>query len=361
MKRFIVSVLLSSLISSAFCQSMKTRKWRKSEIDSLSKAQLLFEENNFLLALPIYQQLQKNHPKEMYLKYVTGVAGLYRSDTHEQSLEFLTEVYEKNKKAPDIEYDLARANHYSYKFDEAIALLDKYLARPKLAPQQKLKAEQLKSYCNNAKLLVASPVNASIENIGDIVNTVNSEYVPVISSDESVMIFTYVGDQSTGGRQNAYNQPDTLGIFYEDVFITHKEGNSWVQPSSVGTNINTVDHDAAIAISNDGQKLFIFKDNRYDGGDLYISRLEGDSWSVPEKLKGDVNTGAWEGSASLSSDERKLYFASEAASGFGGRDLYSAELAPDGTWTKVKNLGSTINTALDDDAPFIHPDGKTLI
>jgi hypothetical protein len=340
---------------------MKTRKWRKTEIDSLTKAQAMFEEENYVMALPLYDGLLQNHPKEMYLKYVVGICGLYRSDMHSRALELLQQVYDKNKKAADIEYDLARANHYNYKFDEALALIEKYLSGKNVTEDKKKKATQLKEYCNNAKILVASPVNAQIENVGDILNTVNSEYVPVISSDEQVMIFTYRGDESTGGKQNALNQPDELGIYYEDVFITHKENGNWVAPGSIGSNINTNVHDAAIAISNDGQKLFVFRDNSYDGGDIYLSVLDGQNWSTPEKLRGEVNTSAWEGSASLSADEKVLYFSSEMPGGFGGKDLYRALLQPDGSWGSVKNLGSVINTPLDDDAPFIHPDGVTLL
>jgi hypothetical protein len=340
---------------------MKTRKWRKTETDSLLKAQAMFEDENFVMALPIFDALLQSHPKEMYLKYVVGTCGLYRSDMHGHALELLLQVYEKNKKAGDIEYDLARAYHYNYKFDEALASIEKFTANKKVTEERKLKALQLAEYCKNAKALVAAPVEAQIENIGEIMNTVNSEYVPVISSDEQVMIFTYRGDQSTGGKQNAMNISDELGIYYEDVFITHKEGDNWVSPSSIGPNINTNVHDAAIAISNDGQKLFIFRDNSYDGGDIYLSTLSGDSWSTPEKLVGDVNTGAWEGSASLTADEKTLYFSSEKSGGYGGKDLYRATLMQDGSWGRVTNLGPTINTVYDDDAPFIHPDGVTLL
>lgn len=349
------------MIHSALSQgSMKTRKWRKTEVDSLTKAQAMFEDENFLMAIPVFEKIQSSHPKEMYLKYVLGICGLYRSDLHEKSLELLQQVYDKNKKAVDIEYDIARAYHYNYKFDEAILMLDKYLTRKNLTDAQKQKAGHLKNYCNNGKIFVATPVDAKIENIGEIVNTVNSEYVPVISSDEQIMIFTYRGEESAGGKQNAYNQPDELGIYYEDVFITHKENDAWVTPSGIGANINTNIHDAAIAISNDGQKLFIFRDNGSDGGDIYISKLAGEEWSIPEKLLGNVNTAAWEGSASLSADEKTLYFSSETSGGFGGKDLYKASLMSDGSWGNVKNLGPTINTVLDDDAPFIHPDGVTM-
>lgn len=362
MKKNLLLLLIVFSVSAAFSQgSMKTRKWRKTELDSLAKAQTMFEEENFVMALPYYENMLQNHPKETYLKYVTGICGLYRSDYHERALELLLQVYEKNKKAADVEYDIARAYHYNYKFDEALAMLDKYMKRKSTTPEKKKLAEQLISYCNNAKILVASPVEAQIENIGEIVNTVNSEYVPVISSDEQVMIYTYRGDESTGGKQNAFNQPDEYGIYYEDVFITHKEGDKWVSAGSIGPNINTNAHDAAIGISNDGQKLFVFRDNGYDGGDIYMSVLSGDSWSAPEKLKGDVNTSAWEGSASLSADEKTLYFSSEWPGGYGGKDLYVATLMPDGSWGNIKNLGAAVNTVYDDDAPFIHPDGVTML
>jgi tetratricopeptide (TPR) repeat protein len=361
-KKILVSTLFLLLCFSLFSQgTMKTRKWRKTEQDSLAKAQAMFQDENYLLALPVFEKLQQNHPKELYLKYVLGICGLYRSDMHPHSLELLSAVYEKNKKAAGIQYDLARAYHYNYKFDEALALLTEVLKNKKITETERKDAEQLVEYCNNAKVLMAAPVDAKIDNIGDIVNTVGSEYVPVISSDESVMIYTYTGDQSVGGRQNGYNQPDSFGIYYEDVFITHKEGENWSTPGSIGSNINSNVHDAAIAISNDGQKLFIFKDDSYDGGDIYISTLDSNGWSAPEKIKGEVNTAAWEGSASLSADEKTLYFSSERPGGSGGRDLWKAIRMADGSWGDVKNLGPTVNTARDDDAPFIHPDGKKLI
>jgi hypothetical protein len=63
----------------------------------------------------------------------------------------------------------------------------------------------------------------------------------------------------------------------------------------------------------------------------------------------------------MSSSQRKIIFASERSGGFGGRDLYEATFMEDGSWGKVKNLGKTVNTEFDDDAPFLHPDGRTLV
>ena len=90
MKHALLSMISLIFFNHMFSQgTMKTRKWRNTELDSLSKAQVLFEEENYVMALPLYDQMLKNHPKEMYLKYVTGICGLYRSDMHAHALELL--------------------------------------------------------------------------------------------------------------------------------------------------------------------------------------------------------------------------------------------------------------------------------
>src|SRR4051812_7765683 len=60
------------------------------------------------------------------------------------------------------------------------------------------------------------PVTAKIMNLGATVNTSNSEYVPVISTDDSVMLFTYRGERSRGGLQSYPGQADSAGIYFED-------------------------------------------------------------------------------------------------------------------------------------------------
>ncbi|HEY1038151.1 MAG TPA: hypothetical protein VGF30_02025 [Bacteroidia bacterium] len=342
---------------------MKTNKWRQTERDSMERAQLLFEEENYGIAIPIFETLLKNHPTELYLKYMNGLCGLHRSDKHGEALVLLTEVFEKNRKTSEIEFDLAKANHLNYKFDEALKFIEDYKKRMKvLTPKAQKQVELLTNYCNNGKKLVQSPLPAAIKNIGTHINTDASEYVPVISSDESVLIFTYRGKKSTGGLQNGYNQPDPYGIYYEDVFISYKDSTGEFEtPKDIGFTINSISNDAAVALSPDGQKLFIFKDDGNNGGDLFMSTLSGKDWSVPERLNGDVNSSSWEGSCSLSSDGKTLYFSSERSGGLGGKDIYRSQLQPDGTWGTAINMGPKINTAFDDDAPFIHPDNRILL
>lgn len=344
-------------------QTLKTKKWRKTELDSLEKAQHHFVEKNYSSALPIYENLLRSHPKEIYLKYVTGVCFLYQSDKHKEAFALLTEVYEKNKKAPDIELDLAKACHLNYKFDEAINHCKVCMTRKNVSITTKKDAAHLIEYCNNAKEFTANPKpNVEISNLTGAINSTESEYVPVISSDESVLIYTYRGEKSTGGRQNENNSPDDLGMYYEDIFISEKNNanGTWSDPKGISNVINTVEHDAAVSLSNDGKKLFVYRDDRSNGGDIYVSIFKDSAWTYPEKVYG-ISTRSWEGSASLSADEKTLYFSSDRPGGKGGKDIYKATLNKDSMWGNIQNMGPKINTQYDDDAPFIHPNGTTLL
>ncbi|TAL57487.1 MAG: hypothetical protein EPN85_14020, partial [Bacteroidetes bacterium] len=331
--------------------------------DSLSKANLYFDAKAYLLALPLYQYVFENHTdkkKQGFYKYRLGICCLYKTDQHEKALDLLMQVAEENKKAADIEFYLGRAYMLNYKFDDAVVRFASYLIRKESSTALKADATQFIQNCNNGKNLVAHPIDVKITNMGESINSKASEYVPVISSDESVLIFTYRGEKSTGGIQPFdINDPDDQ--YTEDVFMSAKAGGEWMEPFTAGKNINSIDHDACIALSGDGQKLLVFKNSGNDNGDIYMSSLDGSNWSVPEHLRGEVNSNSWEGSCSISANEKTLYFSSERPGGYGGRDLYKATLQHDGSWRNIKNLGSQINTAFDDDAPFIHPDGTTLI
>jgi len=360
MKRHLFTLLIFLVtITYAYSQVTKTHKWRKSERDSFENAFLLYEDKLFTLALPIYDVVNQNHPNEEFIKYMYGVTSLYRTDKHPDALLYLSEAYEKNKKIDRIQYNLARANHFNYKFDEALIHVNAYLATKKLPPEEKIEAELLKKYIENAIRFSAAPTNAKIKNIGDPINDEEEEYVPVITADESMMVFTYSGKKSKGGRVNAAGEKADVGIYMEDAYVSFKQNDTFQTPRPL-ENINTNLNDAAISLSPDGQTLYVFRDNGDDHGDIFQSHLIGEDFTTPVKLKGDVNSFAWDGHCSVSEDGKTMYFSSERVGGFGGKDIYRATLLPDSTWGSVKNLGDSINSKYDEDSPFIHPDGLSL-
>lgn len=55
-----------------------------------------------------------------------------------------------------------------------------------------------------------------------------------------------------------------------------------------------------------------------------------------------------------------IYFSSYGLDGSTGKDIYKAQILPDGKFTKAEKVKGDINTKYDEDYCFLHSDGKTL-
>ncbi|MBC7451117.1 MAG: PD40 domain-containing protein, partial [Cytophagales bacterium] len=208
---------------------------------------------------------------------------------------------------------------------------------------------------NTAKALMANPVSVRIDNASEVINSEYDEKSPSITADGRTLIFTSRRPNTTGGKIDPVD-----GFYYEDLYQSTKVNGKWTAPIDIGNGINTEKHDACVAISPDGMELIIYRNSGNDGGDLYVSTLNGSIWNIPKKYGKTINTNDWEPSASITADEKTIFFTSDRIGGRGGMDIYMTKLLPSGEFGPAILLGPKINTPLDEDAPFIHADGKTL-
>jgi len=325
-------------------------------------------EENYPKALENFLEAYKLDSLNANINYLIGFCYIKSAAEKTKAAYYLkkaaTNVNEKyvpfeahEKGAPiNVYYYLGAAHHLTYKIDSAIINYKKYLTYLSPTKQADLRKEVTHQIdmCQNAKEYLALPTNISITNLGDSVNSAYPDYSPVITADESTLIFTSRRPGSTGDDRTNDDQ------FYEDIYICHrKDDGTWSSPVLIGSSINTPAHEATIGLTADGYQLFIYKDDGGDGN-IYSSTLEGEIWSAPEKMGSDINTTAWEPSACVTPDGNTLYFVSDRNGGYGGRDLYKCVRLPNGNWSLATNMGPTLNTEYDEDAPFIHPDRVTL-
>lgn len=341
-----------------------------SQIPSFSQSQkqtqkLLNQANKYVAleewpaALNVLYDLDSIKPNDPEINYKLGLA-YFHTINKAQSLHNFQIAERGNYASEELDFYLGRAFHFNHRFDDAIAYYRKYDAQLDLSDDlDQSRHNEVSRYLENCAVgnaLLGDSILLEIENAGPQINSVYPDYVPVVSSDESMILFTSRRSNTTGGRIN------TDGQYFEDIYLSTKEKDGkWSEPIQLGKPINTKDHDACIGLSPDGKVLFLYKDT--GGGDIYISTIEGNdpkNWSKPEKIPGAVNTEYWEGSASLSPDGKILYFSSDKEGGYGGSDLYKSTKSADGSWGSPVNLGPTLNTPYDEDAPQIHSDGVTL-
>lgn len=295
-------------------------------IDNIRKA--LKEDPNFIDARALLGDLyrMKRLYKEAIEQYGKVIA---------QNPEFNRAVY---LKLGEIEINEAL-------YPQSKQHLEKYLNYPGLATENSTYAQKLLADAKFSIQAIQHPVPFKPVNIGAEINTANDEYLPVATADERTLIFT---------RKVNNN---------EDFYKSDKTGGKWGTATYLSNQINTDTYnEGAQSISQDGKYLFFTGCNRPDGlgrCDIFIAQKKGDDWAKPFNIGGPVNTAGWESQPSVNYDGRTLYFVSNRKGGYGGYDIWKSTLSDKG-WSEPENLGPNINTAYNEQSPFIHPDDSTL-
>jgi WD40-like Beta Propeller Repeat len=190
-----------------------------------------------------------------------------------------------------------------------------------------------------------------LQNLGLKINNNKNQSAPTFTLDGHTLIYTSV-------------EKDINEDFYTSTYDTCE---GWKLGKNIGYPPNTSAPDGNACLSADGYYLFFTRcdsrsENGYDGGgcDLIFSyKIDDSAWSSPQKFGATINSPAYEGQPSISSDNKTMYFVSDRAGGYGKKDIYHAKFI-DGYWQKPVNLGPQINSTEDDFAPFIHADNTTL-
>lgn len=275
------------------------------------------------------------------------------------SLPYFKKAYELDHKvAEDILFYIGKAYHYSSHFDSALLFYNQFqmqLLRSNISNRSKKKAELNRKIeeCYYAKLMIAYPVNVTITNLGESINSEYPDYAPAVDKNDNILIFTTRRPEDNKSVRVASDHE-----YYEDIFFSTKENAAWVQASAMPDPLNTNYHNASISVSPDGSEILLYSDS--NGGDILVTYKQTDgTWTMPVSMQG-VNTPYIENSASISDDKQTLYFTSNRPGGFGGTDIYMCTRDSRGRWSNPQNLGDVINTNLDEEAVHISANGKHL-
>ncbi len=264
---------------------------------------------------------------------------------------------------PELYYYAGRAYHFVGNFEKAIELFNTFLTKVK----NNKKADDIKQdvarhieYCNNGiplRNVHAYEVDRLV-NLGRKVNSEYPDFTPVIDMDETILLFC--------SRRPPDNKQGTDGLYYEDIFYTVKMidgewGEAQIIDKSSGYLKKEINegkaHEAPISLSADGNTLYIYKENS-----IWKSTKDTEGkWGAPVRMNQNINIGTANPSIYVTPDEQEMFVVSIGVKdGFGGRDIYITKRNEMGGWEKPVNLGPTINTPYDDDAPYLSKDGKTL-
>ena len=133
------------------------------------------------------------------------------------------------------------------------------------------------------------------------------------------------------------------GEYHIGPITTNKAGNVlYVTRTTTGKTLE-VERKGKFKYNTANLELYIFTENNGKWEEKAFKYNNVEKYSV--------------GHATLSNDEKTLYFVSNQHGGLGGTDIYYCELQSDGTWGEPKNAGPAINTAKDEMFPLVNTDG----
>jgi len=316
------------------------------------KAQKAFKYGKYQNSIDLYKKIGSRTSANSRANYF--IAESYRlSNRVKESEPYYAKAGGKGIDKDTVQYYYAEALKANGKYAEAREVMNN-LANNAATPAMKDRAKAGADGIAYVEALESKKNYYKIKNL-ELINTPSSEYSPVFLNNE--LYFT-----SSRGKDKIY---EATGTPFTDLYKVASRGANvdiaTVAPLPTGINSEAI-NDGCITFSPDGKTMVFAKGNSgkrkgTEDVDLFISRFRNNVWSEPVMININQHD-AWDSSPAFSPDGRTLYFASNRKGGYGGDDIYSAQMDSRGRFSKPRNLGPEINTPGNELFPYMAEDMK---
>lgn len=334
MKKYIISIFLVTL-----CVSMgNAQRWE------LNKANRLFEKRAYLEAAEIYERSDKD------VNTLRNLGDCYYFNTKMDEAVKWYGTLVKNY-GDQIDYQ------YLFRYSQALKGVKRYDEADEW--MKKYEEAQANDESLQKTLEYMAKVDADVPYIYEPKNAgTNTEY-----SDFGTAFFgervVFSSSKKTAGNAKLYKWNDQP---YLDLYsaAVDSEGNL-IDPEPLGEAINTNTHDALAVFTKDGKTMYFSRTNekkvkvneeKVANVKIYKAEFVDGKWTNVEPLP--FNSDEYScGHPALNFEENKLYFASDMPGSIGSLDIFEVDLNEDGTYGTPKNLGTKVNTTKRDEFPYM--------
>lgn len=186
-------------------------------------------------------------------------------------------------------------------------------------------------------------------------NSRRADFCPMFLDKSCDQIyFSSTTEKATGTKRS-----EITGMKKGDIwFATKDEKGVWKRPQAVEGELNTEADEGAISFSPDGQTMYLSRarrePNANTGVEIYTSQRSDAKWSAPVKFEITADTLSSYAHPAVSPDGTWLYFTSDMPGGQGGLDIWRINLRE--RVGSLENLGEWINTPGDEMFPYVRTD-----
>jgi peptidoglycan-associated lipoprotein len=347
MKRFLVLVILLLIIA---LQELPAQK-RKAE-----RAYASFEAGEYYEAIDLFKDTYsktKKSDKAYRAEIVFMIAECYRLTNDPKNAETWYKLAVRSSSTnPDAQYWYAMSLKKDGKYQQAIDELKKY---KQIAPSD-AKADQEIRACELSLEWLRNPEVYRVTELKDL-NSRESDFSPAYGRDDfGIVYFTSSREDAEGNKTHG-----ATGQGFTDIFESRLDKKSkWSTPVPL-EGINSEFEDGTPCLTSDYKEMYFTRceagKREKKGCIIMYSKKSGDSWSEPKNLE-ILSDSLVAAHPALSPDGQTLYFVSDMAGGFGGKDIWmTSRNGSGGGWTKPKNLGPDINTSGNEVFPYVRNDG----
>lgn len=237
---------------------------------------------------------------------------------------------------------LGNAYRINYELEKAVTYYNKYkeLLGPKNFRELEYTDQQIRA-CEYAREQVDSPVKYTTGNLGQINEPNYAISLAVVSGDL---------------KTTAFMVPQK---FYDAIYYSKKVNDKWIKPLNITPTLQSDGNQSVLSLNYDGTAMLLAWWDEFDS-EIYITRFVNGYWTRSQPIGKPVNSKYYESHACLTPDSKSIYFTSNRKESVGGMDIFRCDFNENGEPGDLILLGSNINTPLNEESPFVSPDGKRL-
>ena len=328
-KNILTTIILLVISTSAFSQ-----KWE------LNKANNLFEKRAYIDAADYFSRSEKS-PETL-----KSLGDCYYFNTKmEEAVKWYKQLLTNNTQEIDNKYlfRYAQALKGVKNYEEADIWMAKYKAS-----QTESTTEFMSEVDANVPFLYelkSSEINADVSDFG----------TSYLGNDKVI----FASSRNPKSKNYKWNDQRYLDLYSADIA---KDG-SLSNPTLLKGHVNTKKHEANAAVTKDGKTMYFSRTNYTDGKKgkdenkithlkIYRAQLVDSVWvQIKELPFNDTSYSAYH--PALNFNETKLYFVSDMPGTIGSMDIFEVDINNDGTFGTPRNLGPKINTEKREQFPFM--------
>lgn len=258
------------------------------------------------------------------------------------------------------------------KFSEAIPAFNAFLDKYKIADSYKDKAKIEVASCNFALYEMRYPRLYKFSKLFNQINEQGSNYTPLQRNNNFYFTSSRPVVISKGGKDEVLEDKQTKSkvVKKESPYINaiYEAAGDPQAPATTVKRIGAVETGkefAAPAFHPNGKTMYLTSWTAKGNRKIYevnISQGNGATWSAPKELGAEVNINGFNSMQPfITKDGKYLVFSSDRPGGLGKYDLWYCILRADGSLGQAINMGNTINTKEDEEAPYYNPATKKLL